>query len=258
MKKTFYINNKLRILLSNFIYDIQNYNSTITKYMVEIQKNEDSSYSTKEKENKENKESILRQLFLMDKTMKVFYDFDDINSNNLVLNKTSESIDKIIKNISIDFENLLLSKRIKVKFENEESNNEYEALLDKSKIDNAISNIFLFIYNIAKINSFVNVSYNLIDYNDEEFLFNNGSRNNLINNNILIKIVFESQNIPEELELKLFKTPLLTYNEDNFNNLYLYTSYNIIVKHSGDIWIDNIENGNKKKINIILPIRKGL
>ena len=251
MKKIFYINNKLRILLSNFIYDIQNYNSTIIKYMGEIQKNSDESI-------KENKESILRQLFLMDKTMKTFYDFNDINSNNLILNKTSESIDKIVKNIVSDFENLLLSKRIKVKFENEENNKEYGALLDKSKIDNAISNVFLFIYNIAKINSFVNISYNLIDYNDEEFLFNNGSRNNLINNNLLIKIIFESQNIPEELELKLFKTPLLTYNEDNFNNLYLYTSYNIIVKHSGDIWIDNIENGNKKKINIILPIRKGL
>ena len=255
MKKTFYINNKLRILLSNFIYDIQNYNSTIVKYMEEIQKNNDSSDSIKEKESKE---SILRQLFLMDKTMKVFYDFNDINSNNLVLNKTSESIDKIIKNIVNDFENLLLSKRIKVKFEDEENNNDYKALLDKSKIDNAISNIFLFIYNLVKVNSFVNISYDLIDYNDEEFLFNNGSRNNLINNNLLIKIVFESQNIPEELELKLFKTPLLTYNEDSFNNLYLYTSYNIIVKHSGDIWIDNIENGNKKKINIILPIRKGL
>ena len=251
MKKIFYINNKLRILLSNFIYDIQNYNSTIIKYMGEIQKNSDESI-------KENKESILRQLFLMDKTMKTFYDFNDINSNNLILNKTSESIDKIVKNIVSDFENLLLSKRIKVKFENEENNKEYGALLDKSKIDNAISNVFLFIYNIAKINSFVNISYNLIDYNDEEFLFNNGSRNNLINNNLLIKIVFESQNIPEEIELKLFKTPLLNYNNDNFNNLYLYTSYNIIVKHSGDIWIDNIENGNKKKINIILPIRKGL
>ena len=255
MKKIFYINNKLRILLSNFIYDIQNYNSTIIKYMGEIQKNSDYPESIKEKENKE---SILRQLFLIDKTMKTFYDFNDINSNNLILNKTSESIDKIVKNIVSDFENLLLSKRIKVKFENEENNKEYGAFLDKSKIDNAISNVFLFIYNIAKINSFVNISYNLIDYNDEEFLFNNGSRNNLINNNLLIKIIFESQNIPEELELKLFKTPLLTYNEDNFNNLYLYTSYNIIVKHSGDIWIDNIENGNKKKINIILPIRKDL
>lgn len=255
MKKIFYINDKLRILLSNFIYDIQNYNSTIIKYMGEIQKNSDYPESIKEKENKE---SILRQLFLIDKTMKTFYDFNDINSNNLILNKTSERIDKIVKNIVSDFENLLLSKRIKVKFENEENNKEYGALLDKSKIDNAISNVFLFIYNVSKINSFVNISYNLIDYNDEEFLFNNGLRNNLINNNLLIKIIFESQNIPEELELKLFKTPLLTYNEDNFNNLYLYTSYNIIVKHSGDIWIDNIENGNKKKINIILPIRKDL
>ena len=78
----------------------------------------------------------------------------------------------------------------------------------------------------------------------------------MINNNLLIKIVFESQNIPEEVELKLFKTPLLNYNNDNFNNLYLYTSYNIIVKHYGDIWIDNIENGNKKKINIVLPINR--
>ena len=109
---------------------------------------------------------------------------------------------------------------------------------------------------MAKVNSFVEISYSSIDYNDEEFLFNNGLENNLVNNNLLIKIIFESQNIPEELELKLFKTPLLTYNENSFNNLYLYTAYNIIVKHSGDIWIDAIENRNKKKFNIILPINK--
>ena len=148
---------------------------------------------------------------------------------------------------------------LKIKFnnnENEEVKYNYITLLDKSKIENSISNIFLFIYNMAKVNSFVEISYSSIDYNDEEFLFNNGLKNNLINNNLLIKIIFESQNIPEELELKLFKTPLLTYNENSFNNLYLYTAYNIIVKHSGDIWIDAIENRNKKKFNIILPINK--
>ena len=251
MKKVFYINDKLRGLLSNIIYDIQNYNSTIIKY-VEIMSNGIDSFDYIE----ESKKSILRQSFLIDKVMKMFYDFNDINSNNLVLNKTFESIDKIIKNNANDFEDLFLSKRIKVKFENEGNKNNYKALLDKSKIDNAISSIFLFIYNIAKVNSFISISHSLVDYNDEEFLFNNSSRNNLIDNNVLIEIVFESQNIPEELELKLFKTPLLTYNEDNFNNLYLYTSYNIIIKHFGDIWMDNIGNRNNRKINIILPIKK--
>lgn len=250
MKKVFYINDKLKALLSNLIYDIQNYNSTIIKYTEDIQNIE--SYSDNINENKS---SILRQSFLIDKTMKVFYDFNDVNSNNLVLNKNLEDINKIIKSIASSFEDLLLSKRIKIKFEEENERN-YVAFLDKDKIINSISNVFLFIYNIAKVNSFINISYSSIDYNDEEFLFSNGLKNNLINNNILIKIIFESQNIPEELELKLFKTPLLTYNEDNFNNLYLYTSYNIIVKHSGDIWIDTIENGNKKKINIILPINR--
>ena len=138
----------------------------------------------------------------------------------------------------------------------EENEKNYKMNLDKNRIINSISNVFLFIYNMAKINSFINVSYSSIDYNEEEFLFNNGLKNNLINKNLLIKIVFESQNIPEEIELKLFKTPLLNYNNDSFNNLYLYTSYNIIVKHYGDIWIDNIENGNKKKINIVLPISR--
>ena len=253
MKKIFYINNKLRALLSNIIYDIQNYNSTIMKYTESIKNNIDSSDYIKD-----NKATILRQSFLIDKTMKLFYDFNDINSNNLILNKTSENINKLIEGIVKEFEDLLLSKRIKIKFadDNEEDKNNYITLLDKSKIENSISNIFLFIYNMAKVNSFVEISYSSIDYNDEEFLFNNGSKNNLINNNLLIQIVFESQNIPEELELKLFKTPLLTYNEDSFNNLYLYTAYNIIIKHSGDIWIDAIENGNKKKFNIILPINK--
>ena len=253
MKKVFYINDKLRALLSNIIYDIQNYNSTIMKYTESIKNNIDSSDYIKD-----NKATILRQSFLIDKTMKLFYDFNDINSNNLILNKTSENINKLIEGIAKEFEDLLLSKRIKIKFadNNEEDKNNYITLLDKSKIENSISNIFLFIYNMAKVNSFVEISYSSIDYNDEEFLFNNGSKNNLINNNLLIQIVFESQNIPEELELKLFKTPLLTYNEDSFNNLYLYTAYNIIIKHSGDIWIDAIENGNKKKFNIILPINK--
>lgn len=253
MKKVFYINDKLRALLSNIIYDIQNYNSTIMKYTESIKNNIDSLDYIKD-----NKATILRQSFLIDKTMKLFYDFNDINSNSLILNKTSEDINKLIEGIVKEFEDLLLSKRIKIKFadDNEEDKNNYITLLDKSKIENSISNIFLFIYNMAKVNSFVEISYSSIDYNDEEFLFNNGSKNNLINNNLLIQIVFESQNIPEELELKLFKTPLLTYNEDSFNNLYLYTAYNIVIKHSGDIWIDAIENGNKKKFNIILPINK--
>lgn len=246
MKKVFYINDKLRNLLSNIIYDIQNYNSTIMKYTENIS----NDFI------KENKESILRQSFLIDKAMKVFYDFNDINSNNLILNKTVENINEIVNNISNDFLDLFLSKRIKIKFLEEENEKNYTMFLDKNRIINSISNVFLFIYNMAKINSFINISYDLINYNDEEFLFSNGFKNNLINNNLLIKIVFESQNIPEEVELKLFKTPLLNYNNDNFNNLYLYTSYNIIVKHSGDIWIDNIENGNKKKINIVLPINR--
>ena len=246
MKKVFYINDKLRNLLSNIIYDIQNYNSTIMKYTENIS----NDFV------KENKESILRQSFLIDKAMKVFYDFNDINSNNLILNKTVENINEIVNNISNDFLDLFLSKRIKIKFLEEENEKNYKMFLDKNRIINSISNVFLFIYNMAKINSFINISYDLINYNDEEFLFSNGFKNNLINNNLLIKIVFESQNIPEEMELKLFKTPLLNYNNDNFNNLYLYTSYNIIVKHSGDIWIDNIENGNKKKINIVFPINR--
>lgn len=251
MKKVFYINDKLKALLSNLIYDIQNYNSTIIKYTEDIQNNENYSDNVNE-----NRASILRQSFLIDKTMKVFYDFNDINSNNLILNKNLEDINKIVKNTANNFEDLFLSKRIKIKFLEEENEKSYIVFLDKERIINSISNVFLFIYNIAKVNSFINISYSSIDYNDEEFLFNNGLKNNLINDNLLIKIVFESQNIPEELELKLFKTPLLTYNEDNFNNLYLYTSYNIIIRHSGDIWIDTVENGDKKKINIILPISR--
>ena len=251
MKKVFYINDKLRNLLSNIIYDIQNYNSTIIKYTENISNDNGSLDYIKE-----NKESILRQSFLIDKAMKVFYDFNDINSNNLVLNKTNENINEIINDIANDFSDLFLSKRIKIEFLEEENEKNYMAFLDKNRIINSISNVFLFIYNMVKVNSFINISYNSIDYNEEEFLFNNGFKNNLINNNLLIKIVFESQKIPEEVELKLFKTPLLNYNNDNFNNLYLYTSYNIIIKHSGDIWIDNIENGNKKKINIVLPISR--
>ena len=41
MKKVFYINDKLKSLLSNIIYEIQNYNSTIMKYTENIQNNID-------------------------------------------------------------------------------------------------------------------------------------------------------------------------------------------------------------------------
>ena len=137
MKKVFYINDKLKSLLSNIIYEIQNYNSTIMKYTENIQNNIDNSNYIKD-----NKATILRQSFLIDKTMKLFYDFSDINSNNLILNKTSEDINKIIEGITKDFEDLLLSKRIKIKFnnnENEEVKYNYITLLDKSKIENSIS-----------------------------------------------------------------------------------------------------------------------
>ena len=83
MKKVFYINDKLKSLLSNIIYEIQNYNSTIMKYTENIQNNIDNSNYIKD-----NKATILRQSFLIDKTMKLFYDFSDINSNNLILNKS--------------------------------------------------------------------------------------------------------------------------------------------------------------------------
>ena len=116
MKKVFYINDKLKSLLSNIIYEIQNYNSTIMKYTENIQNNIDNSNYIKD-----NKATILRQSFLIDKTMKLFYDFSDINSNNLILNKTSEDINKIIEGITKDFEDLLLSKRIKIKFNNNET-----------------------------------------------------------------------------------------------------------------------------------------
>ena len=43
MKKVFYINDKLKSLLSNIIYEIQNYNSTIMKYTENIQNNIDNS-----------------------------------------------------------------------------------------------------------------------------------------------------------------------------------------------------------------------
>ena len=43
MKKVFYINDKLKSLLSNIIYEIQNYNSTIMKYIENIQNNIDNS-----------------------------------------------------------------------------------------------------------------------------------------------------------------------------------------------------------------------
>ncbi|WP_157150993.1 histidine kinase [Brachyspira sp. SAP_772] len=246
MRKTLYTNKKIKLLISNIIYDIQNYNFTISKYAENIDKTE---------EIKEDKDSIIRQSFLINTTMKAFNDFNDITLGNLSLNKNIENINILMSNVIDNCYSLFISKRVKIKLGEEISNN-FNILIDKNKISNSISYVFMFIYNLIKSNSFIDVAYSFVNYEDERFLFFSGNSSllNFSKDNVLISISFDSNNIPEDIKRKLFKTPLISYNGRHFNNIFLYTSYYIINRHSGNIWFDNI--GSKTRINIIFPIKK--
>ncbi|MEI0530592.1 histidine kinase [Brachyspira pilosicoli] len=248
MGKTLYTNKKIKLLISNIIYDIQNYNFTISKYVENIDKTDEIN---------EDKDSIIRQSFLINITMKALNDFNDITLGNLSLNKNIDNINILMNNVIDNCYNLFISKRVKIKL-GEEINNNFNVLIDKNKISNSIYYVFLFIYNSIKSNGFIDVSYNFVNYDDERFLFFN-ENNNLLNfskDNILISISFDSNNIPEDIKRKLFKTPLISYNGRYFNNIFLYTAYYMINKHSGNIWFDSI--GSKRRINIIFPIKSGL
>ena len=73
MKKEFYINEKTNDLISNLIYDIQNYNITISSYIKNIEKLIEEKLDNKNiKESKEYINSIIRQSFLIEKTVKSF------------------------------------------------------------------------------------------------------------------------------------------------------------------------------------------
>ena len=239
MRKTLYTNKKIKSLISNIIYDIQNYNFTISKYAENIDKTDNIN---------EDKDSIIRQSFLIDTTMKAFNDFNDITLGNLSLNKNIENINILINNVIDNCYSLFISKRVKIKLGEEISSN--------FKLANSIFYVFMFIYNLIKSNSFIDVAYSFINYEDERFLFFN-EKSSLLNfskDNVLISISFDSNNIPEDIKRKLFKTPLISYNGRHFNNIFLYTAYYIINRHSGNIWFDSI--GSKTRINIIFPIKK--
>ena len=246
MRKTLYTNKKIKLLISNIIYDIQNYNFTISKYVENIDKTDEIN---------EDKNSIIRQSFLINITMKALNDFNDITLGNLSLNRNIDNINILMNNVIDNCYSLFISKRVKIRL-GEEINSNFNVLIDKNKISNSIYYVFLFIYNSIKPNGFIDVSYSFVNYDDERFLFFN-DKNNLLNfskDNILISISFDSNNIPEDIKRKLFKTPLISYNGRHFNNIFLYTAYYIINRHSGNIWFDNI--GSKTRINIIFPIRK--
>lgn len=257
MKQSFHINNKLKEVISNIIYDIKNYNNIISKYM-DFDRCSNSDYC-------ESRSTIMRQSFLIYRTMESFSYFNEINSDSLNLSMNFGSINDVINNVLDDIINLFNAKRIKFTLEKKDIN-EYIIMMDMEKIKNAILNIFSFIYNIIKINSSININYNLINYDeDEEFLLMNGI--NKINENdekklelskecIDISITFECDKIPDDIKRKLFKTPLISYENIHSNNLYLYTSYKIIEKHYGNVWIESLDN--REKINIVFPIKNKL
>ncbi|WP_300366555.1 sensor histidine kinase [Brachyspira sp.] len=257
MKQSYYINDKLKYLISNIIYDIQNYNNIISKY-IDLEKCTNNYCN-------ESRSTIIRQSFLIDRTMEVLNDFNDINSNSFKLDMNFENFNTVINESLDSILDLFKSKKIKFTLDNNIIK-DCTIMMDRSKIKRSILNIFSFIYNIIKINSSMNISCNLVDYeNDDSFLYLNGVNNisekdekklELSRECIDISLTFISDNIPDDIKRKLFKTPLISYENTNFNNLYLYTAYAIIKEHYGDIWLESLEN--KHSINIILPAKNKL
>lgn len=257
MKQNFYINSKLKDLISNIIYDIKNYSGIINKY-IDFERCSNNYCS-------ESKNTIIRQSFLINRTMEALNDFNDINSDSFKLNMNFENINLIINESLDSILDLFRSKRIKITLDNNISDG-LISMMDRSRIKGSLLNIFSFIYNIIKVNSSMNILCSLINYEDNEnFLYMNGvdkiserERKKLELNKecIEISLIFVSDEIPEEIKRMLFKTPLISYGNINFNNIYLYTAYNIIKKHYGNIWMETFEN--KQRINIIFPADKRL
>lgn len=257
MKQNFYINNKLKELISNIIYDVQNYNSVISKY-IDLERCANNYCN-------ESRNTIVRQSFLINRTMEALSDFNDINSDSFKLNMNFENVSLIIDEILDNVFDLFKSKRIKFTLDNKILK-ECIILMDRDKIRRSILNVFSFIYSIIKINTSINVSYNLIDYDDDEnFLLMNGVNNisetdekklDLNKECVDISITFECDDIPDDIRRMLFKTPLISYDNCNFNNLYLYTAYRTLKEHYGNIWLESSDN--KQRINIILPAKNKL
>ena len=257
MKQNFYINKKVKSLISNLIYDIQNYNSVILKY-INLERCANNYCN-------ESRNTVVRQSFLIGRTMEALNDFNEITSNSFKLSMNFENINNLINEVLDSVLNLFQSKRVKFTLNNDKLN-EYVFMMDRSRIKSSILNIFSFIFNIVKINSSINIFCNIVDYDDDEnFLFMNGvnsiSRYNrrklkLSKKVIDISITFECDKIPNEIRKKLFKTPIISYDDIDINNLYLYTAYNIIDRHYGNIWIESLEN--KERINIVFPAKNNL
>lgn len=257
MKQSFYMNDKLKELISNLIYDVQNYNSVILKY-IDLERCANNYCN-------ESRKTIVRQSFLINRTMDALNDFNNITSSSFELSMNFEDINNIINEVLDNVIDLFKSKRVKFTL-NDDILDGYIVMMDRARIKGSLLNICSFIYNIIKINSTLNISCNLIDYDDDEdFLIMNGV--NVISQHdekklalskecIDISITFECDKIPEDVKRKLFKTPLISYENMNFNNLYLYTAYNIIKKHYGNVWIESLEN--KERINIVFPAKNKL
>ncbi|ASJ21429.1 signal transduction histidine kinase [Brachyspira hampsonii] len=257
MKQNFYINSKLKDLISNIIYDVQNYNNIISKY-IDIERCANNYCS-------ESRATIVRQSILINRTMEALNDFNDINSDSFKLNMNFENISVIINEALDDIFLLFKSKRTKITL-NDKIFKECIVLMDRDKIKRSILNIFTFIYNIIKVNTSINITYNLMNYyDDKEFLLINGVDNiskkdektlDLNEECIDISITFESDDIPDDIKRMLFKTPLISYDNFSFNNLYLYTAYRIIKEHYGNIWFESVKN--EQRINIIFPAKNKL
>lgn len=241
MRRNFYINDELKSMISNFIYEIENYNCIISKYI----------------NLKDSKDIIIRQSFFIDRAMEALKNLNDLNSRSFKLNMNFENINNIIENVIDDFSDVFKSKGVKVNINNNICNN-FDILMDRNRVRNGLLSIFMFIYNVVKTNSNINVFYDFLNYDNEDFIImdNNNKVNNNIEKYIDVSIIFECNCIPKEVKRKLFTSPLIYYENCNFNNLYLYTAYNIIKMHSGNMWFESLKN--KERINIIFPAKNKL
>ena len=141
MKQSFYMNEKLKELISNLIYDVQNYNSIILKY-IDLERCANNYCS-------ESRNTIVRQSFLINRTMEALNDFNNINSRSFELSMNFENINNIINEVLDSILDLFKSKRVKFTL-NDDILKSCTVMMDRARIKGSLLNIFSFIYNIIK------------------------------------------------------------------------------------------------------------
>ncbi len=191
---------------------------------------------------------IQNQIFMIDTILNSLSDVLYINNESSKLIKSNQNIFPILDNIISQFKPLFLTKRLKFYVQNEEDN--FNICIDRNKIINSISSIFLHIYKYSKLGSSINIKYDIIDYQEDLNIFFN--KKSLDDKFIEISISFDGITIPNTIKESMLKKSIISYRKTYTNNIYLYTAVSIIKKHKGKFWYKHKDNNHN--IIILLPL----